>query len=200
MITDVINVANNGAGVADALKEAEYYAERRNFGKKEALRLRLLTEEMVGLVEGIVGDFSARFWIEGKGMDVQLMLEADTWVDLDKRDQLLSVSSSGKNYARRTFMGKLAGIFESCMMSYDETARYALQQESMYDMMPGFGYEKMWSLGAFRNDVNAHPGDANKKEEWDELEKSIVANLADEVIVGVKSHRVQLIIKKNFKN
>ena len=33
---------------------------------------------------------------------------------------------------------------------------------------------------------------------WDELEKSIIANLADDVIVSVKGNRVEIEIKKNF--
>lgn len=37
------------------------------------------------------------------------------------------------------------------------------------------------------------PGD-----EWDHLDKSIVARLADDVIVGVRSKKVEIIIKKKF--
>lgn len=199
MKTNVITVKNNGAGIADALKEAERFAAYQHLSHKEALRLRLLAEEMMGMVKGIVGEFQAQFWIEGEEREAQLTLEAQAWVDLEKRDQLLAVSSNGKNYAHRTFMGRLAGIFETCMMSYDETAAYALQSADClgYDMMPGLGYERMWSLGSFRDYVGS--GSAAKQDEWDELEKSIVAKLADEVIVGVKSRMVQMIIKKTFR-
>ena len=34
--------------------------------------------------------------------------------------------------------------------------------------------------------------------EWDQLEKSIVAKLADDVIVGVRGRQVEIIIKKEF--
>lgn len=37
-----------------------------------------------------------------------------------------------------------------------------------------------------------------KEEEWDQLEKSIVAKLADNVIVGVMGKKVDIIIKKEF--
>ena len=36
------------------------------------------------------------------------------------------------------------------------------------------------------------------KEAWDELEKSIVANLADEVKVAVRGDNVELVIDKSF--
>ena len=36
------------------------------------------------------------------------------------------------------------------------------------------------------------------KEEWDELERSIVANLADDVTVGVRNQKVRLTVIKTF--
>ncbi len=199
MKTNVIDVKNDGTGIDAALRETERFADYQHLDRKETLRLRLLAEEMMGMVKGIVGKFDARFWIEGEDKEAQLTLEAEASVDIEQRDQLLALSSSGKNYAHRTFMGRLAGIFESFMMSYDETTAYALQSADLgYEMMPGTGFERMWSLGALRDELAGIPADVEKKEEWDELEKSIVAKLADEVLVGVKSRRVQLIIRKRF--
>lgn len=199
MKTNVIVVRNNGKRMDEALRETERFAAYQHLDHKEALHLRLLAEEMMGIVKGIVGEFSAKFWIEGEKREVQLMLEADAAVDLEQRDRLLEVSSSGKNYAHRTFTGKLAGLFETCMMSYDETAAYAWQTADFgFDMMPGLGYDRVWSLGSLRSGIKDTPVDVNKKEQWDELEKSIVAKLADEVIVGVKAHKIQMIIKKKF--
>jgi hypothetical protein len=41
-----------------------------------------------------------------------------------------------------------------------------------------------------------------KKEEraeaWDELEKSVISSVADDVIVGVKGNRADIVIVKNF--
>ena len=39
---------------------------------------------------------------------------------------------------------------------------------------------------------------SHDSEEWDQLEKSIVAKLADDVIVGVRGKKVEIIIKKKF--
>ena len=36
-------------------------------------------------------------------------------------------------------------------------------------------------------------------ENWDELEKSIIANLADDVIVGVKGKEATIAVVKKFK-
>ena len=40
--------------------------------------------------------------------------------------------------------------------------------------------------------------DAAADEAWDELEKSIVGKLADDVVVGVKGDRIELVITKDF--
>ena len=199
MKTSVITVKNDGEGREEALKETERFAVYQELDKKSTLRLRLLAEEMLGMVEAIVGDFNARFWLEGENKEAKICLEADTWVDCDKKERLIGLSSSGKNYAHRTFMGKLAGMFEYCMMGYDTSAQYALENGYLlYDGTSGMDYERMWSLDFFREDLNRNLGDEEKKAEWDELERSIVAKLADEVIVGVKSRKVQMIIKKNL--
>lgn len=198
MKTNVIAVKNSGSGIDEALNEAERFALYQNFNKKDSLRIRLLAEEMMGLVRGIVGDFSALFWAEGEGKSVTLNLEADAKVDYDQREQLLELSSTGKNEAHRGFMGKLTGIFEYCLMSYETSAEYGGEySDYMYGEAMGFGYEKMWSLSSMRSNLGAADSEA-AKEKYDELEKSIVASLADEDLVGVKSKKVSLIIKKTF--
>ena len=37
-----------------------------------------------------------------------------------------------------------------------------------------------------------------KSDEWDELEKSVIASTADDVIVGVKGKRADIVIIKKF--
>lgn len=200
MKTNVIMVKKDGVGIDAALRETERFAAYQHLDRKETLRLRLLAEEMLGMIKGVVGEFDAKFWVEGEDKEAQLMLEANVLVDYEQREQLLSLSSSGKNHAHKTFMGKLAGIFEYLMMSYDETAAYVWQQADLsYNLMPGLGYEQMWSLDLFRSNLEENLDEEVRKEEWDELEKSIVAKLADEVIVGIKSRKVQMIIKKSFR-
>ena len=63
----------------------------------------------------------------------------------------------------------------------------------MGGMMGGienFGLVNEWSLSRYQLQKDA------KEEEWDELEKSVVAKLADDITVGVKNGKVELVIKK----
>ena len=55
----------------------------------------------------------------------------------------------------------------------------------------------LWSLESYKKSVEqASTGDAAAKEAWDELEKSIVASIADDVKIGVSGNTVELIIEK----
>lgn len=200
MVTDIIKVKNDGTGVIEAVNETERFAEYQKTNRKDALRLRLLAEEMTGLIKNLVGDFDGSFWVEGDKNAASLYLEADCRVDYDRRDALLKVSTTGKNEAHKGFMGKLAGVFEYCLMSYDASAKYSgYYSDYMFDDVPTYGYDRMWSLAAMRDGLNSAPETPAAKEEWDELEKSIVASPADEVTVGVKAHKVRLVIKKTFR-
>ena len=37
-----------------------------------------------------------------------------------------------------------------------------------------------------------------KKEEWDELEKSVIASVADDITVGIKGTSAEIVIIKKF--
>ena len=55
-------------------------------------------------------------------------------------------------------------------------------------------FSQIWSLKQYQDRVK----EEMKEEKWDEFEKSIIARLADDVVVGVKGKNVNIIVKKNF--
>ena len=78
---------------------------------KNALHLRLLSEEMLSMMRSITGEVSGKFWIERDEDICKLNLIVDMALNKEKRQQLLSVSSSGKNDATRSLMGRLRDFF-----------------------------------------------------------------------------------------
>ena len=52
-----------------------------------------------------------------------------------------------------------------------------------------------WSMQKYKSEVENQNEDS---EILDELEKSIIANIADEVQVGVSNQKVELIVQKKF--
>lgn len=210
MQTNIINVGAKGAGWNEALEEAGKFASYTGLDKKAALRVRLLIEETLGMLENITGDYAAEFSLESdKNCAVRLRLKARTLMDYAKKKELIEASTDKKNAASKGFMGKIRQIIENCMYSIDEVGslsseyggvQLAYGTMGMCETDPGTAIHTsnyLWSLESYKKSVEqASAGDAAAKEAWDELEKSIVASIADDVKIGVSGNTVELIIEK----
>lgn len=212
MQTDKIRVTSRGSGAQQALEEATKFADYVGLDSKASLRLRLIAEETLGMVAAITDDFNAEFWIESTpDKTCRIHLTARTIMDYSKKQELIKASSSKKNAAAKGFMGKIRQIIENSLYNLDEVG--SLQSEyggvplmfgemGMCETDPTTSISSatyMWSLEKYKNSVSScSDTNASAKEAWDELEKSIVANIADDVSVAVKGDIVDLIIEKKF--
>ncbi|MBR0157233.1 MAG: hypothetical protein IJM20_06930 [Clostridia bacterium] len=201
MRSDTIHVTNGGAGFGEALSQAERVAAFKGLDAKSAIHLRLLTEEMMGIMHALTGEKEADFWIDDEGGEFSLHLSANAEMDSEMRKKLLSVSKSGKNDAARGVTGKLRDLFERFMapgdMSIGQSLAAGLYCESID---PEFGMTRMvpgdyWSLRRYSDSLDRTAG---PDENWDELEKSVVARLADDVRIGIKGRDVEITIIKRF--
>ena len=208
MQSEKSTVGNEEAMLGRALDAAERFITEAQIKGKKALHVNLLAEEVLSMVGAMVGDYSARFWLEsGKG-ECRIYVDAIADMDNQKKWDLLSVSKSGKNAANKGLMAKIGEFFETSLHEYN-----VIMQDPNMNMVDVYGYSfsagisahtvmastgALWSLSKYRTTVTEDMDDQDEaKEAWDELEKSIIANLADDVIVGVKDNRATLtIIKK----
>ncbi len=211
MQTDIITLSSSEEGREKALELAEKFASYRGLSKKDTRMLRLLTEETIGMVGTIAGDFNARFFIESSENDSDLCrihLIAKTDMDQQKKQELIDASTDKKNAASKGVMGKIRDIIENGLYSVDEVgalqARYG-GGTVMYGSMGMIDPEALnagsmayaWSLGRYKESVGEEMETKEElSEAWDELEKSIVANIADDVSVSVKGGKVEMIIEK----
>ena len=71
---------------------------------------------------------------------------------------------------------------------------------NMNDSFGSFGFlsrdASYWSLQTYRQEISAKK--ETKKEEWDELEKSIITKLADDVKVWLNANSTKLVIEKHI--
>ena len=204
MKTDRIYVDSSGAGREDALSEMERFADYLELSKKSRLHLRLLTEELLGMVSEIGGGFSAGFWAENDGKKCLICLEAEVnKMSTEKREALISVSTSGKNAAVKGVMGKLKNLMELYWLGYKETVEGSTGID--FTGYTGIAMSSMsaprtsmnWRLSDYRDELERQK-DNERIEAWDELEKSIVANIADDISVGIKGENVRFVITKSF--
>ena len=206
IISDKFMVNNDAGRMAAARYATENFAWQIKLDKRDTLRLDLLVEETLGMVKTMLDEFYGQIWFTAEGKACEIHFEATANMNADKKEELLSVSSTGKNAAVKGFMAKLGEIITRTMHSAGrtmdaygmETIKYGIvhtpeMMATNPDMLT------VWTLQTYRADLNqARGADDAAEDAWDELEKSIVAKLADDVVVGIKGDRIDLVIKKKF--
>ena len=205
MKTDVIAISPKGDGMAKALQQTEKAAAFQELTTKQGLRLRLLAEEMMGMLRTIVGEEQASYWVEAEGNRFSLHLAMGTRMNADLREELLKTSTSGKNAAVKGFMSRIKDIFvqlsepDSEGISPTEYGFSYVDVTSFEDASLGVtthGLMYGWSMKAYKSAVEEHQ--AEEPDKWDELEKSITARLADEIRIFIRGSAVELVMEKAF--
>jgi len=193
MKTDVIAVSSKGSQIEQALSQVDKVAEYKGLVGKNALHLRLLAEELMGMLRSITGETEGKFWIEDEDGVYQLHLLAQTDLDPEKRRQLISAATSGKNEAHRGLMGRLRAFFEP-------TDDLPVFYESATSTLDEFSGDMAWSMQVYREQVMQYLEQKRQgaAEAWDELEKSVVAHVADDVKVSVHGRTVEITISKKM--
>ena len=172
MRSDIINIDNKGNGFEAALSQTEAVAKFRGLDDKQALRLRMLTEELLSMVRSVTGDMAGTFWIDSEDKAFTLHLSTKTKMDAIKRYQFISTSTDYKNEAAKGFIGMLRDKFETAMLSGENSVFY---------------------------DYTGTPLDeAPEDKEWDRYERSILRKLADEIKIGVRGGNVEMDVMKQF--
>ena len=200
MKTDILAVSGKGDQIETVLKQADFVAGYKGLSPKSALHLRLLTEEMMGMMRSITGETKGEFWIEDDNGLFQLHLRVNTVMNSVKREQLLSASTSGKNESARGLMGRLRNFFD---MGADEDIASVSGPlfSGMYEeSATGSTLNYEWSMMRYEEQLSSRirQDDSAAKEAWDELEKSVVAHVADEIKVAIRGRTVELIIQKKL--
>ena len=154
----------------------------------------LLTEETLGMANQMLKDFDGEIWLETTPTGYEIILEAD----------VRNGFSTAPN-APEGFMAKIAEML-NCSYMFENISE---MPENLASTLPDYlsygirGSEDApvwagkWSLSAYRDHLR---GDSASEVNLDELEKSIVARLANEVTIGIHGHRIRLVISKKVIN
>ena len=176
------------------LSEVERIGLFCNLTKANSLKLRLLAEEMIGTADQLLEKFDNEFWIEGTGSAFTLHLKVRAAVNQEQKDLLIDMSSEKKNAATKGILGKISGVIESLIMS-ESNIPYSLGYESFgLTAIGSENYSNVWSMVEYQNIAP----EKKSAEDWDGLEKSIIGSLADDVVIGVRSSQVEMVVKIAF--
>ena len=184
----------------DANEIMKEFAEKNGITGKDCYHLGLLTEEALGMANQILNVYNGELWVESTASGYEIILEAAVH-EKDGGKAVPTASPEG-------FMAKIAEmlncsyVFENIVEMPEDLAgmlpdyiSYGIREEKETQAWAG-----RWSLSAYRDNLRKRLKENPKAEPaLDELEKSIVAHLADEVTIGIQGHRIRLAISKNIR-
>lgn len=197
MQSNTFKIRKDRDSMYEILKEVEKCAEYTGMEKKDYLQLRLLAEELVSMLPGLLEYYEGEFWISNRGKRYALHVSVQIpFSSQEIREHLMELSKSGKNALAVGITGKIRCAVEAMIadvLAVDmEMAPYGYYA---YGTMPMSSYyTQAWSLYNYTEYLYQN----EEKEDKDELEKSIIAKLSDDVIVGLKGKQVEIVIKKSF--
>ena len=187
MKSNVIKISENCNNINAIFQEVETASNKSGLDNKKALKLRLLAEELVGMLKELSGSYEGEFWVEEESLKFDLItrIEVNKAMDNKTKKGFIEVSSDKKNAAAKGFMGKIRDVVENLI--YPENAAFtssyvAYQLEA--DALGG----NSWSASQ----------NTQQEENWDEMEKSIIEKIADNVKVSVKGKYVEIVITKSL--
>jgi len=175
-----------GSNVEEAMNQI---GELSDLDQKNQNCLRLLTEEMFSMMSSVLSNKEATFAIAKEGDEWTLTLTIDTYVSPVAKQEYLSASTDGKNLAHKGLKGMLTAFLE--FISGGDAAAAVAPASLAGDSAD---YVQMWQMSQYLNQLS----EAERKNAWDGMEKSIIANFADDVMVSVTDNKVKMIVKKRF--
>ena len=194
------NVCRINKGTKDLvaiLRESEKVAVYNELSHKQTLQLRLICEEIDGMLPKIIDDFEGDFWIEfEEGVCKVIASIKFAEFSVGKKEELISIAKNNKNAAAVGIAGKIRSFVEDMLLDDVNIPTHSIYAESMC-IATSFGedmnYPYVWTLENYRNNAKKEQEDS-----WDELEKSVIASVADDIVVGVKGKKADIIITKKF--
>ena len=198
MKSNICKIENGTKDLAAILKESERVAEYNGLTHKQSLQLRLLCEEVDGMLPNIIEDFAGELWIDFEDglCKVNVSIKIPEFNSAKKED-LIGISKDKKNAAAVGVVGKIRNAIENFFLDENSMSVYDSSAASFHlstGYSEGVDYSYLWSLEQYRKLLKPE----EQTEEWDELEKSVIASVADDVIVGIKGKQADIIIVKKF--
>lgn len=198
MKSSVCKIEKGTRDLAEILKESERVAVYNGLSHKQTLQLRLLCEEIDGMLPNVIDDFEGELWIDFEDgvckVNVSIQIPE---LNTDKKEALICIAKSRKNAAAVGIVGKIRNAIENFFLDEERMETLALSAESFglaHGYSEGVNYAYLWRLEEYRNSVQKEA----QAEAWDELEKSVIASVADDVIVGVKGKCAEIVVVKKF--
>lgn len=182
-------IEGNSWDVERALNEVDGFSRYQGLGAKQSEQLRLIGEELLGMVGGLLDISEGRFWIESDGNDYCVNLAARTIVGA-RAKSVLEATSHNREYKGITGLMRKA-IDGMAEMIRDSGASYNFS-EQIDSALAGteiLSEEALsWSLASYTASIERD----DKVDEWDELEIPVLKKFSKDIIVSYRNDRVDI--------
>lgn len=184
-------IEGNTGEVERALNEVEAFAKAEKLDNAKADRLRLVSEEVIGMASGILNVESGRFWIEREeeGYAVRFACEAE----IGERAKAIFDSTSS-NTAYKGMSGLFRKVYDKMQDAFSLTAGSMPESELVASGVYGSGLELVepgayeWTLERYDEKCELD----NKAEMWDELELSVLRKMSKNIVICYRNNRIDL--------
>ena len=198
MRSNVCKIEKGTQDQAALFMECEKVASYNGLDHKQALQLRLLCEEIDGMLPWLIEDFECKLWIDFEDgvCKVNVSIGAPD-LTANKKEQLIAIAKNKRNAAAVGLVGKIRCCIEDFFLEEVLVHQYPMSS-GMFHLAGGYSdgvdFAYLWSLDQYRLSVQQE----QQGEQWDELEKSVLASVADDVTVGVQAKQVNITVVKRF--
>ena len=157
--------------IQNMVKEVRDFCREYNVSRKESMHLNILSEELLELMQSYSAtDISFDIRMNGTVCEMRLTSKAD--LDRHAEAELMSISSTGKNIAGKGLITTIRNVFEGYRNGSIRTEK--------------------WSLQNYQS--NLRSGDVNAEE----ISRSIIVKLADDVQIGIRNGMVEMTVYKKL--
>lgn len=193
-----VNTKENNA--ARILGDTSAFARRTGLDVRAADELRLLAEELLGMLPWLMQNAAGEFWVENSAERYELHVALKARLSADERRDVLGMRQLGKDEPPTTLASRLRRAVEKAFAALtaadlSEFREYVLRDSHVPEADTGTyaGSAAIWALSAERD--APHEEEARQ---WDELEKHVIARFASDVLVEIRGRHVEIIVVKDF--
>lgn len=194
--SDVYEIRSNRKSIEIALAETEKFASMHKKVGKELVHLRLLSEELIGMIRSVLNTAEGGYYVscDDQEKSFELHLIAYATVGDNAQKALLKAATSGKNRAYQGVTGLMNRFID--YVANPEVISFNAMDPTVYDISSYAGMTVSptkvdWSLEHYLDVVKQE----DKAENWDELEMSILRRIAKDIVVSCRRDKVEIIIK-----
>lgn len=204
MKTDKLEFTQSPKTMEDALDKIELIALYAGMSRIESSSMRLLAEEMMSAIKGILDAFDGKFWMETQKGEFSLHFSIERPLHAEDRKKLIALSKSGKATPPKGLFSRLGAALERLMLADDAQidasilTDYAMFTDG-YNAMNNnplqlYTYHYMPDPSAPKQQMHEVP-----KDELEGIEKKIIDAIVDDVTVVVETNTIEIVAIKKDK-